>query len=182
MSRFYRISKAFTYLALIPSNTILSPRNVLITEAACKLIAESISLKEIELNEASSVPHWKTIIDEGLKSRNTLVQDAAAMALASTSRLVDCSQVVQRYVLFFLRFFKFTNKNCFTLIRTFKSTTMQQSLAHVLGLLDYTAFNHDREEAVRRLLDGVEDSVSHSIIREVILFMDFPSHHQNSII
>ncbi|TDL17863.1 ARM repeat-containing protein [Rickenella mellea] len=132
--------QAFTYLALIPSTTILSPRNVLITEAACKLIAESISPKEIELNEASSVPHWKTIIDEGLKSRNTTVQEAAATALASTSRLVDCSQVVQR------------------LIRTFKSTTMQQSLAHVLGLLDYTSFNHDREEAVRRLLDGVDEA------------------------
>jgi tubulin-specific chaperone D len=44
------------------------------------------------------VPHWRTVIDMGLKHRNSTVQEAAAYALAEVSKLVDCSAVVQRYV------------------------------------------------------------------------------------
>ena len=44
------------------------------------------------------MPHWRTIIDLGLKHRKSTVQVAAASALAEVSKLVDCSAVVQRYV------------------------------------------------------------------------------------
>jgi hypothetical protein len=44
------------------------------------------------------VPHWRTIVDLGIKHRKSTVQEAAASALAAVSRLVDCSAVVQRYV------------------------------------------------------------------------------------
>jgi hypothetical protein len=77
---------------------IRSPRNELVTAAACQLIASSINLKEILLEGQSSVPHWRTIIDLGLKHRNSTVRVAAASALAGVSKLVDCSAVVQRYV------------------------------------------------------------------------------------
>lgn len=77
---------------------IRSPRNELVTAAACQLIASSINLKEIALEGQSSVPHWRTIIDLGLKHRKSTVQVAAASALAGVSKLVDCSAVVQRYV------------------------------------------------------------------------------------
>lgn len=77
---------------------ILSPRNEIVTAAACELIASSITLKEIMLEGQCSVPHWRTIIDLGLKHRKSTVQVAAASALAEVSRLVDCSAVVQRYV------------------------------------------------------------------------------------
>ena len=77
---------------------IRSPRNELITAAACQLIASSITLKEMLLEGQSSVPHWRTIVDLGLKHRKSTVQVAAASALAKVSKLVDCSAVVQRYV------------------------------------------------------------------------------------
>ena len=77
---------------------IRSPRNELVTAATCQLIASSITLKEILLEGQSLVPHWRTIIDLGLKHRTSTVQVAAASALAEVSKLVDCSAVVQRYV------------------------------------------------------------------------------------
>jgi hypothetical protein len=77
---------------------IRSPRNELVTAAACQLIASSITLKEILLEGQSSVPHWRTIIEHGLKHRKSAVQVAAASALAEVSKLVDCSAVVRRYV------------------------------------------------------------------------------------
>lgn len=77
---------------------IRSPRNELVTAAACQLIASSITLKEIVLEKQSSVPHWRTVIDMGLKHRKSTVQVAAASALAEVGKLVDCSAVVQRYV------------------------------------------------------------------------------------
>lgn len=77
---------------------IRSPRNELVTAAACQLIATSITLKEILLEGQSSVPHWRTVIDLSLKHRKSVVQEAAASALAEVSKLVDCSAVVQRYV------------------------------------------------------------------------------------
>ena len=77
---------------------IRSPRNELVTVAACLLIASSISLKEILLEGLSSVPHWRMIIDMSLKHRKSTVQEAAVEALAAVSKLVDCSSIVQRYV------------------------------------------------------------------------------------
>jgi hypothetical protein len=77
---------------------IRSPRNELVIAAACQLIASSITLKEILLEGRSSVPHWRTILDLGIKHRKSTVQEAAATALAAVSKLVDCSAVVQRYV------------------------------------------------------------------------------------
>lgn len=65
------------------------------TAAACSLIASSISASEIDL-EKTSVPHWRKIVDIGLKSRSTIVQEAAATAMAAVSKLVDCSAVVSR--------------------------------------------------------------------------------------
>lgn len=44
------------------------------------------------------MPHWRTILDLGIKHRKSTVQEAAASALAEVSKLVDCSAVVQRYV------------------------------------------------------------------------------------
>ncbi len=40
------------------------------------------------------------IMDLGLKHRNSTVQEAAAAALAAVSKLVDCSSIVKRYVVF----------------------------------------------------------------------------------
>ena len=54
--------------------------------------------------------------------------------------------------------------NCFvdTLIREFKagSPALQQSLAMLLGVLDYSAHPHGLSEAIKCLMDSVDPSVS----------------------
>ncbi|ETW81590.1 hypothetical protein HETIRDRAFT_383952 [Heterobasidion irregulare TC 32-1] len=89
----HRCEVIFSYLAAVPLVMIQSPRHELVTAAACRLIATSISLSEIQLEQRSSVPHWRKIIDTGLKHRNSDVQEAAAEALGEVSKLVDCSPV-----------------------------------------------------------------------------------------
>ncbi|KAI0031394.1 TBCD protein [Vararia minispora EC-137] len=121
----------FSYLADVPFETIQSPRNELVTRAACLLIASSISLAEIRLEENSSVKYWRKVIDAGLKHRVPAVQEAAANALGEVSKLVDCSSTVRRY---------------------------QQSLARLLGVLDYTAYPHALPEVIDCLLESVNNT------------------------
>ena len=80
----------------MPTNVIESPRHDLVTAGACNLIANGISSAEIN-SEGTSVPHWRKVVDIGLKSKNTNVQEAAASAMAAVSKLVDCSAVVDRW-------------------------------------------------------------------------------------
>ncbi|KAI0269819.1 TBCD protein [Gloeopeniophorella convolvens] len=131
--------KIFTFLVDIPMNVIQSPRNELVTATACQLIASSISLKEISLEGQSSVPHWRSIIDMGLKHRKSSVQEAAASAMSAISGLVDCAAVVQRF------------------IKDFRSGSpmMQQSLAHLLGVMDYASRSHALPEAIQCLAASV---------------------------
>ncbi|OCH86383.1 TBCD protein [Obba rivulosa] len=138
--------KVFSYLNDVPLDTILSPRHELITSAACILIANAITSEETH-NDQSAVPHWRRIVDAGLKSRSTTVQEAAAAAMATVSKLVDCSAVVNR------------------LIQEFRvgSPQMQQSLCRVLGVLDYTAHPHGILEATRCLLNCVDRSARGSV-------------------
>lgn len=134
--------EAFSFLADVPIDMIRSPRNELVTAAACQLIASSITVKEILLEGQSSVPHWRTIIDFGLKHRKSTVQAAAASALAEVSKLVDCSAVVQRF------------------IRAFRSgsPTMQQSLARLLGMMDYKNHSNALPEAIDCLVASITPS------------------------
>lgn len=44
----------------------------------------------------ASVPKWRQVVDFGLKHRRVPVQEAAAMAMASISKLVDCFATVTR--------------------------------------------------------------------------------------
>ncbi|KAI0354961.1 TBCD protein [Trametes cingulata] len=131
--------KVFAFLSTVPLKTIQSPRQELIAEAACRFIAAGISYPETQ-HAQSTVPYWRQVVDSGLKSRSDTVQEAAAAALAAVSRLVDCSAVVDR------------------LIKEFEegSQQMQQSLARVLGVLDYATHQHGVEKAVRCLLRIVD--------------------------
>ena len=122
--------------------TLQSPRQELIAATACSLIASAISHAETQ-HAQTTVPHWRQVVDSGLKSKTAAVQEAAAGALAAVSRLVDCSAVLQR------------------LVREFETGTppMQQSLARVLGVLDYAAHPHGIVDAVRCLLRMVDRKV-----------------------
>lgn len=74
----------------------MGPRHELVTLAACSLISNTITLSEIELGTKSSVPHWRGIVDYGIKHRSSQVQEVAATALGATSRLADSAQDVER--------------------------------------------------------------------------------------
>jgi len=75
---------------------LTTTRNEAIAAAACRLIANSITLTEIETVEKTSVPGWKGIIEMGLKHRHATVQEAAADALAQVSKLADCTVDISR--------------------------------------------------------------------------------------
>ncbi|KAG2155948.1 tubulin folding cofactor D C terminal-domain-containing protein [Suillus bovinus] len=79
--------KIFAFIAIVPQDAVMSPRNGLVLAAACDLIASSLTLQEVELQEKSSVPHWKRIIDQGLRHRSSSVQQAAAAAMATTNSM-----------------------------------------------------------------------------------------------
>ncbi|KAH9049928.1 TBCD protein [Lactarius hengduanensis] len=126
--------EAFSFLADVPVDMIRSPRNELVTAAACQLIANSVTLKEI--------------LPEGLSShRKSTVQEAAAAALAAVSKLVDYSQLK-------------TDHQENTFIREFRSSspTLQQSLARLLGLMDYKSHPLSLSEAIDCLVTSVAPS------------------------
>lgn len=139
--------QVFAYLSTVPLATIQSPRQEDITEAACRFIAAGISLPETQ-HAQSSVPHWRRVVDSGLRSKSAAVQEAAAAALAAVSRLVDCSAVVDRLIGEFAA----------------GSAPMQQSLARVLGVLDYASHPHGIESAVRCLLGMVDRTVRWALV------------------
>jgi tubulin-specific chaperone D len=108
------------------------------------------------------VPHWRTIIDLGLKHRKSTVQVAAASALAEVSKLVDCSAVVQRYVGIYRHGVSTGVSSCdYTFVREFRSGTplMQQSLARLLGVMDYKSHSHALTEAIDCLVASITPSV-----------------------
>ncbi|KAG1906602.1 tubulin folding cofactor D C terminal-domain-containing protein [Suillus fuscotomentosus] len=122
--------KIFAFIAIVSKDVVMSPRNGLVLAAACDLIASSLTLQEVELQEKSSVPHWKRIIDQGLRHRSSSVQQAAAAAIAATSSLIDCSP-----------------------------DSLQQSLGYTLGVLNYNVHPHGFSEVVKCLLDSVDSNV-----------------------
>lgn len=120
-----------------------STRNEILLAAACDLIGVSISSTEIMLLEKSSVPHWKSIIEMGVRHRNVLVQGSAAKAFGAVSQLVNCSNDLTRF------------------IQEFRVglPPMQQSLGTLVGVLDYRAFPHGLGNATTFILESVDRKV-----------------------
>lgn len=88
--------QVFKHLKHVPQSTLTTTRNELIVSAACRLIAHSITVTEINLGEKSSVPGWRKIVDIGLKHRVPGVQENAADAMASMTHLTDCTEGITR--------------------------------------------------------------------------------------
>lgn len=80
----------------MPESVVLASRNGLVLAATCDLIASSLISSEVELQEKSSVPHWRNIVDQALRHRNSAVQHAAAAVMTTMSSLTDCSSDVLR--------------------------------------------------------------------------------------
>jgi len=118
-------------------------RNEILLAAACDLIGVSISSSEISLLDKSSVPHWKPIIEIGLRHKNASVQESATKAFGSVSRLVDCSGDLTR------------------LIRELRVglPPMQRGIGTLVGVLDYKAFPHGLESVLTFILESVDHKV-----------------------
>jgi len=123
-------------------------RNEILLDGACDLIRVTISLTEIKLLEKSSVPHWKSIIEIGLRHRNVSVQESATKAFGAVSQLVDCSSDLTRF------------------IREFRVglPPMQQSLGTLVGVLDYKAFPHGLENALTFILESIDRKVRAGVL------------------
>ncbi|KAG2361705.1 TBCD protein [Suillus spraguei] len=130
--------KIFAFIAIVSQDAVMASRNGLVLAAACDLIASSLTLQEVELQEKSSVPHWKRIVDQGLRHKSSSVQQAAASAMATTSSLTDCSPDDFRR----------------------GPQSLQQSLGYTLGVLNYNAHPHGFSEVVKCLLDSVDSNSS----------------------
>ncbi|EKM79449.1 hypothetical protein AGABI1DRAFT_120846 [Agaricus bisporus var. burnettii JB137-S8] len=134
--------KTFSYLSFVDKDVIFGSRNGTVVAAACQLIGNAITLAEIELKERSSVLDWKKIIDHGLRYRLETVQAAAAAAYAAISEREDLSDDIRR------------------LIKDLKSglPIFQQSLANVLGLIDYNKCQRSLSPSLGYLLDQTKAS------------------------
>ena len=118
-------------------------RNDTLLAAACDLIGASISHAEIVLLQKSSVPHWRSIIEAGLRHRNEVVRGSAARAFGCVSRLVDCSEDLRRFICEF----------------RVGLPPVQQSLGTLVGVLDYKAFPHGFKDALTFILESVDRKV-----------------------
>lgn len=136
-------AQVFRYLSRVPMEVLQSTRNEILLAAACDLIGVSISPTEITLPDKSSVPHWKLVIEMGLRHRNVVIRESAAKAFGSVSRLVDCSDDLIR------------------LIRELRVglSPMRQSLGTLVGVVDYRVFPRGLENALTFILESVDCKV-----------------------
>ena len=89
----------YSYLDKVPQKMLLSTRYELLTAATCELIAHSICKADIDASHGLSTAVWRSTINFALKSPSVVVQEAAATAMVSVSKLVNCSNDVARYVI-----------------------------------------------------------------------------------
>lgn len=120
-------------------------------EAACLLVAESISLIALSLPPTNGLPSWRhVVINSGMKHQNEAVQSAATVAMAAISDLVDCTQEVQTFVK------EFQTKNA--------SPTTQCSISRALGALAYDKFGHGLDSTIDCLIGALTKDVSDNLL------------------
>ncbi|KAG7088453.1 hypothetical protein E1B28_012444 [Marasmius oreades] len=132
--------KIFAHLRQIPEKTLLGTRNEILLATSCGLIEATITLDEINLQDQSSVPHWRKYLDHGLKHRDVVVQEAATSAMGGVSTLVDCSADISRLIPELKR----------------GSFMVQQTLGRLLGAIDYEKFPSCLDTGIKTLLSCVD--------------------------
>ncbi|KAJ1303413.1 hypothetical protein OPQ81_011604 [Rhizoctonia solani] len=134
--------KCFGHLSALSSSAFQKFRGDLIVEAACYLVAESISPVAVDPASTSDMPDWRHIIlNNGMKHQNEGVQVAAAAAMSAISGLTDCANDVQIFVQ------EFRAKNA--------SSTLQCSISRTLGILAYEKFDNGIFGAIDCLIGGL---------------------------
>ncbi|KAL1744501.1 armadillo-type protein [Schizophyllum fasciatum] len=144
-----QLREIFSRLALVKPATITSQRNELITAEACRLIATTLTLTEVQAKDKGAVPHWRKVVEGGLCHRAAAVQDEAAAAMASLSELL--------FVPIFVRYAVGLCEGS-TLIKELKTTTMsaRPALGKMLGVLRYDKHASALKSAVACLLECVD--------------------------
>ncbi|PFH53979.1 hypothetical protein AMATHDRAFT_186665 [Amanita thiersii Skay4041] len=129
-----RKNQILQMMSSLPDNVVLSHRHDILTAAACRLIAQTLTPNNSKLT--SGVPRWRKVVEFGLKHRSTEVQQAASEAISSLSLLQDCSQDIER------------------LSQELISSPMvvQQSLGKLLGSVRYDVHRHSLEYVLDTLL------------------------------
>ncbi|KAH7336897.1 TBCD protein [Rhizoctonia solani] len=121
--------QCFKHLSSLPNTAFQKFRGDLIVEAACYVVAESISPVAAELAPANDVPDWRDIIlNNGMKHQSEAVQAAASAAISVISGFMDCAKDVEIFIQ------DFQAKNA--------SATVQRSISRALGTLAYNRFDN----------------------------------------
>ncbi|CAE6415293.1 unnamed protein product [Rhizoctonia solani] len=145
--------QCFRQLSALPSAAFNKFRGDLIAEAACYLVAESVSPTAVDLVPGDDVPDWRNIIlHNGLKHDNEAVQAAASAALSVISGFMDCAKEVQTFVQ------EFQTKSA--------SPIVQSSISRMLGALAYDKLDNGLLDAIDCLVGGLtkgSDTYSKSI-------------------
>jgi tubulin-specific chaperone D len=87
------VRQIFRSLGHLPQGVLRKYGNELILAALCQVIANSLSLQALQLPNSESL--WKPPIDQSLKHREAVVQEAAAEAMTALSKLILCDQHVK---------------------------------------------------------------------------------------
>ncbi|KZT60321.1 ARM repeat-containing protein [Calocera cornea HHB12733] len=113
--------QVFRSILKIPIRRLQSFRGEQLLGAVCAVLGASISHAALDLH--SMGPPWLEILEIGMKSRDELVQDAAAAAWSSTSSVLNCKQYVERWAKEFLT----------------TTPSNQRGIAKVFGKLKYAS-------------------------------------------
>ncbi|KAG2010206.1 TBCD protein [Coprinopsis cinerea AmutBmut pab1-1] len=141
------LQKFLTYLDQVPESLIAAPRNHLVTQAACRLVATTLTKAQAEAAEnldAKNAPYWRKVIDIGIRHRVENVQDAAAEAVV----IKDLGK---------------------------GSPTALQSLAKILSAMDYVNNKDVFPKAVACVLEGVKPSPRTTIETRRAWYLAIPS-------
>ncbi|KAF8319117.1 TBCD protein [Clavulina sp. PMI_390] len=116
--------EVYKLLAKLPPRLIKKYGNELVLSSICYALQTSLSTEALLLPQSET--WWRPALDTSLKHRDVGVQESAARAMSSLSKLRSCTDYV-----------KVASKDFPT-----STPNAQQGYARTLGFLDFAAFDH----------------------------------------
>ncbi|KAN0063038.1 hypothetical protein ACQY0O_004201 [Thecaphora frezii] len=134
-------AKFFTTLDALAAGRFRRSQPALVLDASCKLVEASFRLAALAPPATEAVStSWRMVVDRALQDPEDYVHNAAAKAVASASRVAECTFLIDRAV-----------DEWKTL-----GVTQQQSHTLVLGSIDYSRHLQGFERAWRHLVAVVD--------------------------
>lgn len=91
---FTLLAQVFKLVVSLPPNVYSRYKNDLILEAACNIIANTLSPDALQVSEMKTL--WRDLVGFGFKSPEIPTQEAAALAMRAYSEVTDCHDEVDR--------------------------------------------------------------------------------------